>query len=74
MTIKNRYIDKKLEILESKQKPGQTLADTLQSDIDEYGFPPSPTPNAKSHDVAYMIINKDEFCTAYTDLTGKFSF
>ena len=40
-------LQKKLDILESKQKPGQTLADTLQSELDGYSFPPSPTPNSK---------------------------
>ena len=62
---------KKLEILKSEQKPGQTLADKFQSKLDEDSFLPSPTPNTKSHDVAYMIINKDELCTAYIDLTGN---
>ena len=65
---------KKLEILKSKQKPGQTLADIFQSKLDKDILPPSPTPNTKSHDVAYMIINKDELCTAYTDLTGQIPF
>ena len=45
---------------------------TFQKELDEDSFPPSSTPKTKSHDVAYMIINKDESCTAYTDLTGKF--
>ena len=50
------------------------MADTLQSELDEDSFPLSPTPNTKSHDVVYTIINKDELCTTYTDLAGWFPF
>ena len=34
-------------------------------------FPESPTPNAKNHQVAYILIDKDELNTAYQDLTGR---
>ena len=61
---------KNIEILTSKQQPEQTLAVTFQKDLDEDSFPPLPTSNTKSHDISYIIINKDELCTTYTDLTG----
>ena len=35
-------------------------------------FPSSPTPNKKSHQVAYVILNKTDLNTAYQDLTGRF--
>ena len=35
-------------------------------------FPSSPSPNIKTNDVVYMVTNKDEISTAYTDLTGRF--
>ena len=37
-------------------------------------FPDSPSPNTKTHDVAYILINRDEICTAYTDLTVRFPY
>ena len=35
-------------------------------------FSPSPVPNIKSNDIAYAIIDKNDICTAYADLTGRF--
>ena len=35
-------------------------------------FPSSPTPNKKSHQVAYIIINKTDLNTAYQDLIDRF--
>ena len=49
--------------LKAKIKPGQTLETVLQQEIDEDSFPASPSPNIKSQDVAYMIINRDEVYT-----------
>ena len=40
--------------------------------MDTDHFPPSPLPNAKTNNVCYAIIDKDEISTAYTDLTGRF--
>ena len=37
-------------------------------------FAPSPTPNVKENQVAYILINKKEITTAYQDLTGRFPF
>ena len=35
-------------------------------------FPEYTTPNTKNHQVAYILIDKDELNTAYQDLTGRF--
>ena len=35
-------------------------------------FPSSPTRNKKSHQVAYVVIDKTDLNTAYQDLTGRF--
>ena len=41
-------------------------------ELDNDHFPPSSVPNTCTNEVAYIIINKKEVCTAYTDLTGRF--
>ena len=58
--------------LNAKKKPGQSFQEIFQQDLDEDSFPVSSTPNNKTHNVAYMVINKDDMCTSYTDLTGRF--
>ena len=58
--------------LKAKQKPGQTVEEVLQVEIQEDSFPESETPNIKTNDVVYAVINRNEICTAYTDLTGRF--
>ena len=58
--------------LKKIKKPGQTLEDVLLQELDADSFPCSPSPNVKCNDVAFMIINRDELSTAYTDLTGRF--
>ena len=57
--------------LKANKKPGQSLRDVLIQELDDDSFPPSPNPNNKTNDVAYMIINRHEVNTAYTDLTGR---
>ena len=63
--IKQRFTQ-----LKAKQNPGQSLSDVLKAELDTDSFPLSPAPNTRTNDVAYMIIDKDEVCTSYTDLTG----
>ena len=58
--------------LNTKKKPGQSFQDIFQQDLHDDSFPDSSTPNNKTLDVAYMVINKDEPSTAYTDFTGRF--
>ena len=55
-----------------KKKPGQLIQEVLQQELDEDSFPNSPTPNLKTNDVGYMVIDRNELGTAYTDLTGRF--
>ena len=58
----------------AKKEPGQSFQDILQQKLDEDSFPDSPTPNNKTHDVACMVVDKDEMRTVYTDLTGRFPY
>ena len=53
-------------------KPGQTMEEALLQEIGQDNFPASYTPNVRSNQVAYSIISKEDCCTAYTDLTGRF--
>ena len=41
--------------------------------MDEDSFPVSPSPNIKTHDVAYMIINREDISVVYTDIVRRFS-
>ena len=54
------------------KNPEKSLQNVLLQEPDDDSFPTSPTPNVKTNDVAYMIINRDELSTAYADLTGRF--
>ena len=65
--IRERFVK-----LKANKKPGQSIRDVLLQELDNDSFPPSPTLNNKTNDVAYMIINRHEVNTAYTDLTGRF--
>ena len=58
--------------MQQKRKPGQTIEDALNDDMMLDSFPPSESPNIRTNEVAYAVINKNEVCTAYTDLTGRF--
>ena len=35
-------------------------------------FPVLPTPNQQVKEVAYVLLQRKDFCTAYQDLTGRF--
>ena len=65
-------VRKKYIFLKSKQKANETLKDVLNKDILEDAFPPSPTPNVKTNEVAYAVIDPDTLSNAYFDLTGRF--
>ena len=54
------------------KKPGQTLEDIIKNELAHDNFPPSPEPNIKTNDVAYILVSREEISTAYTDLTGRF--
>ena len=65
-------IKKRINELKKKRKPGQTLEAILKNEMDGDNFPPLPTPNKKTNDVCYTIINEKDISTAYTGLTGRF--
>ena len=50
------------------------MAVTFQREIEEDAFPIVSDQHNTKNDVAYMIVNRDEMCTAYTDLTGRFPY
>ena len=62
-----------IKSLKYKQQNVQSLAKVLIEEIKNDHFPASPVPNVKRNDVAYVLINKNDNSTAYTDLTGRFS-
>ena len=62
---------KQIEKIQKQQK-GKSMETVLNKEILHDSFPPSPVPNIKSNDVAYVIIDKKDICTTYTDLTGRF--
>ena len=72
LTPNIKQIRQHFDALKVKQQPGESLEDVLQREIDEDSFPVSPSPNIKIHDVAYMIINREDISVAYTNLTGRF--
>ena len=53
-----------------KKNPGQTFQEVFQPELDEDSHLDSSTPNNKTNNVAYIVINRDAVCTIYTDLTG----
>ena len=57
-----------------KGKNGQNLQQVLEEDILKDSYPPSPTPNVKTHDILYHITQLGPTDTAYTDLTGRFPY
>jgi hypothetical protein len=67
-----KQIRNKFNSLKNKMKPGQTMEEALLQEIGQDNFPASYTPNVRCNQVAYSIISKEDCCTAYTDLTGRF--
>ena len=65
-------IRKRLRKLQALRTKGQTLEEVLTEELHTDNFPNSPTPNVPTNEVAYMLIDKKELSTAYTDLTGRF--
>ena len=63
-------IELRFEPMKKLKKTGRALEQVLQADIKAGKFPPSLVPNIKSNNVAYMVIDRDEICTAYSDLTN----
>ena len=65
-------IRKRLRKLQALKTNGKTLEDVLTEELHTDNFPTSPTPNVLTNEVAYMLLDRKEFSTAYTDLTGRF--
>ena len=58
-----------MQVLKTK---GKALEQVFQEELDDDTFQQSPSPNIKTNNVAYILINKKELSTAYMDLTGRF--
>ena len=56
---------------ENNTHPTVKREDDRVDDADDV-FPTSPSPNIKTNQVAYVLINREEISTAYQDLTGRF--
>lgn len=65
-------IRQRLKAMQALKSKGQTIEQIVKKEIENDAFPPSPSPNTKTHDVVYVVIDKKEFNTAYTDITGRF--
>ena len=55
---------------DDRQRFNETLEETLKRDIMADAFPTSPTPNIKTNEVAYAVIDPDTLSNAYFDMTG----
>ena len=51
-------IRERITHLKKKLKPGQTLPEAIQEELHENSFPSSQSPNIKTNDVIYMVIDK----------------
>ena len=49
------------------------MNEVLQVDLDNDSFPLYQTPNIKTNDVVYMVVDQSDLSTVYTDITGRFS-
>ena len=58
--------------IKEKRKAGKIFQEVFQSELDNDSYPYSPTPNNTTNNVAYVVVNRDEVCTTYTDLTRRF--
>ena len=53
---------------------GTTLRDALNKDILNDAFPPSNTPNIKTHDIISAVIDDNCLGVGYSDQTGRFPY
>ena len=54
--------------------PGQSIQQAIKYNINTDAFPPSPSPNIKTNDVVYNIIEASPKDLAHTNLTGSFPY
>ena len=71
-TAKMDKLRERLKRMKARTTKEKTLEEVFIEELDEDSFPQSPVPNIKTNDVAYILVNKNELSTAYTDLTGRF--
>ena len=71
-TTRLEKITNKWEKLKKQCKHGETMKDTLNQDVLEDKFPPSPSPNIKTNDVVYTIIEAEDAISGHFDLTSRF--
>ena len=67
-TVRGHLHKQRQNLQSTKQVPLTTSIEMEQHDT----FPQAPTPNKKTHQVAYVIIDKSELSAGYQDLTGRF--
>ena len=71
-TVQGHMKKQRKNLQSTKTKGSLTSSTTTPKAALQEHFPESPTPNTKNHQVAYIVIDKDELNTAYQDLTGRF--
>ena len=59
--------------LKEKMKPSQTLKEAITEELHEGNFSISSSPNIKTNNVMYMIIDRKEISMVCIDLTGCFT-
>jgi len=70
--IQMERIRQRIKAMQALKSKGQTIEQMVTNEIETDAFPPSASPNTKTYDVVYVVIDKKEFNTAYTDITGRF--
>ena len=60
--------------LKQERQGLQSTKDTDPTIIDDDFYPPSPSPNIKTHDVIYSLIESSPTGLGYMDLTGRFPY
>ena len=69
---KMEEIKLKLEVLKARKKPNETMRDVITTDIMTDAYPSSPSPNLRTNQVAYAVIDPENTNNGYFDLAGKF--
>ena len=64
---KMEKLRQRIKTMQALKTKGQTLEKMFIEEIENDTFPQSPSPNIKTNDVVYILINKEELGTAYTD-------
>ena len=70
--MKNIY--RKVARLKIKMSKNVNFRDPLEKGIKEDAFPSSLSPNVKTNDVIYLLLESSSAGMGYIDLTGRFPF